>query len=77
MMKTRRPKRSDIPTLEVLRLVRDNQLPEDVLQERFPFKVIIAKMRQLVRQGLLDYGINVRYSFLTPEGERLLREMNA
>jgi hypothetical protein len=37
-------------------------------------KAVIAKMEQLARKGIVDYGVSPAYSWLTPKGHDVLEE---
>ena len=38
--------------------------PDITLSEKYPVKVILAKMRQMVEQGKLDYGVSLRTAWV-------------
>lgn len=78
MMKT--IQRKDIPTEEVLLACRayssgNGPRAFNVLAEKYPSKVVYAKMLQLSDQGLLDYGTSVHSAWETLEGEIKLQEL--
>jgi hypothetical protein len=61
----RRVKRSDIPREEILEACRrfhrgEADTPDVALAKKYPVKVILARMAQLVEEGLLDYGVSLR-----------------
>jgi hypothetical protein len=53
-----------IPDNEVLAACRWSRAggptPDESLAHKYPAKVILAKMEQMVRRGLLDYGVSLR-----------------
>lgn len=80
-------KRSDVPVLEVLQAARrfhnpvlwriaEVPTPEEALSDRFPPKVVLARMEQMVAQDLLEYGVSLRTAWPTDKGLALLREAN-
>lgn len=69
-----RPKRSDISDKEVFEAVRRyrrepfrGRFSADILAERWPYKVVLAKMQQMVSRGLLEYGVSVRTAWIVGE----------
>lgn len=68
--------RKDLDTLTVLEAVKAHGVEAiDYLREHFPENVIIAAYRRDGRY--LDYGVSERRQWLTPEGERYIREHHA
>lgn len=72
-------KRSDVAEIDVLRAVAafhralgrgdfKHPTPDEALADRYPVKLILARMRQLDREGLIDYGVSLRTGFLTDKG---------
>ena len=62
-------KRGDIPTVEIIKACnrfhrRGGSTPDVALANRYPAKVILAKMDQLVKQGILDYGVSLRTAWV-------------
>lgn len=83
-------KRSDITTLALLQCIADRSALrqavaiEDAMRiptawgllcEVYPDKVVTAAFFRENDRGLLDYGINVTYSFLTAEGVKRLHDL--
>jgi hypothetical protein len=67
-------KRSDISTEEMIEAVRQywqspmvNPFPTDALADKYPPKVVEAKMQQLVDQGILDYGVSLRTAWVVAD----------
>lgn len=67
-------KRSDISDDEMIEAVREwnrniwiNPLPTDALADKYPRKVIEAKMLQLVDKGILSYGVSLRTAWVTAD----------
>lgn len=59
------PKRADISDEEILEACRLFHAglaptPDEALADKYPVKVIMAKMAQLCRKGLIDYGVSLR-----------------
>lgn len=74
--------RHDVPVVEVLRACQRfhaglGETPDKVLADRFPLKVIMARMDQLCDRGFIDYGVSLRTAFLTPRGASWLEEWEA
>jgi hypothetical protein len=64
-----RIKRSDIPREEILEACRRHHAglgdtPDVALADKYPVKVIMARMAQMVDQGLLDYGVSLRTAWV-------------
>ncbi len=38
--------------------------PDKALAHKYPVKVILAKMQQMVRRGLLDYGVSLQTAWV-------------
>jgi hypothetical protein len=74
-------KSSDISELELLRLIRARQAdprlptPDVALADRFPAKVVLAKMVKLCGRDLIDYGVSLRTAYLTEKGKARLAEL--
>ncbi len=66
----RKPKRSDIADEMIFQCIRDRQaglhrmFPDEVLADRFPQKVVLAKIQQMVDRGKLGYGVSLRSSWI-------------
>lgn len=63
-------KRSDIPEAEIIEACRASRArtaktPDIALAGKYPQKLILAKMAQLVEQGKLDYGVSLRTAWPT------------
>jgi hypothetical protein len=41
----------------------------------YPPNAVLYKLNELANRGLLDYGVNVAYAWLTEEGEQRLAEL--
>ncbi len=74
-------KRSNVDPIEVLRASQafhtdsyHNDTPEIALADRYPKKVILAKMDQMRGQGLLEVGVSLRTAWPTEKGLALLAE---
>jgi len=81
---SRRPKCSYIPEALILRLSKEfhdrgpgHPTPDVGLADRFPAKVVLAKMDKLLDKGLVDYGVSLRTSWLTSKGEEALAAAEA
>lgn len=76
-------KRSDISDLEALDACWGYGEPDlekhpfADLAERFPAKVVEAKLEQLCDRGLLDYGVSLSFPWRTPEGETELARLRS
>ncbi len=62
-------KRSDIPeqvVLDACQAFHDGraETPDKALSDRWPVKLILARMDQLVAQGKLDYGVSLRTAWV-------------
>jgi hypothetical protein len=66
-----RPQCKDIPDEVILKACDDffaamrgdariAQTPDEALADRWPPKLILAKMESMVRRGLLEYGVSLR-----------------
>lgn len=58
-------KRADIPREEILEACRQfhagrAQTPEVALAHKYPAKLVLARMSQMVDEKLLDYGVSLR-----------------
>lgn len=67
----------DLSELEILEAVERSGSPECpcagmALAEKWPAKVVNAKMTAMVNKDLLDYGVSVRCAWLTKAGEERL-----
>ena len=65
-------KRSDIPEQVILDACRAfheyRASPPDVaLADRWPPKLILSRMEQLVQEGKLEYGVSLRTSWVKPQ----------
>ncbi len=62
-----------VPILSALRTI-DAHGPWAIekLCERTPEKVVLSKFEDLVTRGYLDYGVSLRYPWLTPKGREYL-----
>jgi hypothetical protein len=84
------PKRSDLTTRAVLQCIADRKalrdavplmeaitIPKawDVLCQVYPEKVVAAAYERENDRDLLDYGVNITWSFLTAEGAARLIEL--
>jgi hypothetical protein len=62
----RRPKCSDIPDSTILEACRafhegmTDDTPDESLADRWPVKVILAKMERMEARGLLECGVSIR-----------------
>lgn len=61
----------DIPVEEILEACRAfhqskgrGPTPDQALAAKYPVKVILAKMQQMVTKGLLDYGVSLRTAWV-------------
>jgi hypothetical protein len=78
----RRPKCSDIPEALILRLCKEFHekgprlapTPDVALADRFPSKVVLAKMNKLHDRGLIEYGVSLRTAWVTDKGLAVLGE---
>jgi hypothetical protein len=62
-------KRSDIPEAEIFAACdafhqRQAETPDIALADKYPPKVVLAKMQQLNDQGKLDYGVSPRTAWV-------------
>jgi hypothetical protein len=84
MEQVRQIKRSDIPNTDILNACMECHQewhngnygypsPELLLADKYPPKVSLAKMEQLIGKGYLEYGISIRTSWVTEKGMELLR----
>ncbi len=60
-----RPQAKDIPDALIIEAcaafhARTGQTPDVALSDRWPAKVIMAKMAKLHSQGKIDYGVSLR-----------------
>jgi hypothetical protein len=58
-------KRSDISDVEIIEACRkfhecEAETPDITLANKYPAKIIIAKMHQMYARGLIDYGVSLR-----------------
>jgi hypothetical protein len=65
----KRIKRSDIPQSEILEACRrfhagEADIPTVALAHKYPAKVILAKMAQMVDCGLLECGVSLRTAWV-------------
>ena len=44
-------------------------------EDRYPFKVVVAKLEHLGERGLIDWGVSLNFPWRTPEGEALLEQL--
>jgi hypothetical protein len=64
-----------VPVVEVLTAVKKRQLgiddrfPYQQLSDKYPEKVVYAKMEKLARDGLIGYGVSLRTGWITPKGQ--------
>lgn len=49
--------------------------PDESLADKYPVKLIMAKMEQLDRRGLLEVGVSLRTAWLTDKGMARLIEL--
>lgn len=62
-------KRTDIPEEEIFAAVDafhadlTRATPEEALAHKYPPKLILARMKQMVDEGKLDYGVSLRTAF--------------
>jgi hypothetical protein len=68
----RKPKRSDISDDMIFATIRRFHLgfaatPDVALADRFPAKVVLAKMQQLDDNGILDVGVSLRTAAIRRE----------
>lgn len=69
---SRHPKRSDITDEEIIAVIRaqktlpllDRRFPEQVLADKYPPKVVLAKMEDMVNRGILEYGVSLHSSWV-------------
>jgi len=67
-------KRSDISDLEILQICYEGKdTPDIVLSNKYPVKVIMAKLEQLYDKGYLECGVSLRTAWLTDKGEEYLQ----
>jgi hypothetical protein len=64
-----RVKRGDVPREEVLAACRafhegKGETPERALAAKYPPKVVLARMEQMVAEGLLEYGVSLRTAWV-------------
>ena len=73
MHKCHKIKRSDIPRQEIIDACRafhqgrTQFTPERTLAEKYPVKVVMARMSQMVIEGLLDYGVSLRTAWVVAD----------
>lgn len=77
-----RPTAADIPDRVLLEAVRafhdrtrgrsEMRTPDEALADRWPAKVVLAKMRKLADKGYIDCGVSLRTAWLEPKGAELL-----
>lgn len=70
-------KASDISELEMLEAFEAKRLPMDETFAAFPGKVVYAKMDKLDRRGYIEFGLNIRWGWLTDKGKARLAELRA
>lgn len=74
---------SDVQVCRAVKAFRDRDLdlpwPYEALAEETgqPEKVCYRAMERADRRGYLEYGVSLRTSWLTEEGEQLLKDHNA
>ena len=44
--------------------------PDEALAHKYPVKVILARMKQLVKQNILDYGVSLRTAWVVEQPEK-------
>lgn len=62
-------KRSDIPRQEIVDACnafhkQNADTPDKTLARKYPAKVILARMSQMVDEGILNYGVSLRTSWV-------------
>lgn len=64
----------DIATADVLRAINEKGIDwlHDAAFKGVPLKLICAKALKLADRGLLEYGVSLRFPWLTPEGKQAL-----
>lgn len=65
-------KRSDITDAEILAACRafheqHAPTPDIALADKYPAKVIMAKMEQMAKRGLIEYGVSLRTAWVVDE----------
>ena len=74
-------KRSDISDDEIIAAcnayhdapwLSTRQTPVEALADKYPPKVILAKMEQMDRRGILDYGVSLRTAWVRGRPSRRL-----
>lgn len=80
----KRPKCSDVDERLVLAAIRElrrtkgeSGTPDQVLADRYPPKLVHAKLLKLCKAGYIDFGTSMRAGWLTPEGEVRLAELES
>ncbi|HET8681274.1 MAG TPA: hypothetical protein VFM54_05300 [Micromonosporaceae bacterium] len=68
-------KRSDLPTVTVLRTVAQHggTMGVALLMQRAPRKVVLAAVERDAARGYLDYGVSACHPWLEPRGVAYLR----
>jgi len=69
MATSKRLKRSDIPEADIVEACNRfhaglAETPEKALANKYPPKLVLAKMEQLVQKGILDYGVSLRTAWV-------------
>jgi DNA-binding PadR family transcriptional regulator len=70
-------KASDISEREMLEAFEARRLPMDKTFAAFPEKVVYAKMDKLDRKGFIEFGLNIRWGWLTEKGKARLEELRS
>jgi hypothetical protein len=68
-MSTGRVQRKHIPREEIIQACRDFHAgraptPDIVLAGKYPVKVIMARMQQMVEEGILNYGVSLQTAWV-------------
>lgn len=69
---SKHPQRSDISDEEIIAVIRaqkalpllDQRFPEQVLADKYPPKVVLSKMEDMVDRGILEYGVTLHSSWV-------------
>lgn len=69
------PQVKDIPDQVIIEACnactyRDAPFPDVALAAMYPRKVILRKMEQMIRRGILEYGVSLRSSYVIAEHKR-------
>jgi hypothetical protein len=57
---------SDIPEAEIIEACRrfhageTTQTPDEALSDKYPVKIIMAKMQKMADKGRIEYGVSLR-----------------